>query len=107
MCFFQAEIQLVQCIVFHLLLGICADRNLENLVAEDDVLGYDEPGVCPKALRSGKATVCDNMPVEAYRGSVHAKNELSRICRIWCGTRSVSLPNWCGDIHHAAQNWPS
>ena len=29
-----------------------ADRNLENLVAEEDVLGYDELGVCLKALCS-------------------------------------------------------
>ena len=59
-----------------------ADRNLENLVAEEDVLGYDELGVCLKALRSGKATGCDNAPIEAYRGSVHATNELFRICRM-------------------------
>ena len=59
-----------------------ADRNHENLVAEEDVLGYDELGVCLKALRSGKATRCDNVPIEAYRGSVHATNELFRICRM-------------------------
>ena len=59
-----------------------ADRSLENLVAEEDVLGYDELGVCLKALRSGKATGCDNVPIEAYRGSVHATNELFRICRM-------------------------
>ena len=56
-----------------------ADWNLKNLVAEEDVLGYDELGLCLKALRSGKATGCDNVPVEAYRGSVHAANELFRI----------------------------
>ena len=38
--------------------------------------------MCLKALRSGKATGCDNVPVEAYRGSVHATNELFRICRM-------------------------
>ena len=59
-----------------------AERNLENLIVEDDVLGYDELGVCLKALRSGKATGCDNVPIEAYRGSVHATNELFRICRM-------------------------
>ena len=59
-----------------------ADRSLENLVAEEDVLGYDELGVCLKALRSGKVTGCDNVPIEAYRGSVHATNELFRICRM-------------------------
>ena len=57
-----------------------ADRNLENLVAEEDVLGYDELGVCLN--RSGKATGFDNVPIEAYRGSVHATNELFRICRM-------------------------
>ena len=57
-----------------------ANRNLENLVAEEDVLGYDELGVCLKALRSGKATGCDNWPIEAYRWSVNATNELFRIC---------------------------
>ena len=51
-----------------------ADRNLENLVAEEDVLGYDELGVCLKALRSFKATGFDKVPIEAYRGSVHATN---------------------------------
>ena len=59
-----------------------ADRNLENLVAEEDVVGYEELEVCLKALRSGKATGCDTVPVEAYRGSVHATNELFRICRM-------------------------
>ena len=59
-----------------------AERNLENLVAEADGIGYDELEVCLKALRSGKATGCDNVPVEAYRGSVHATNELFRICRM-------------------------
>ena len=39
-----------------------AEWNLENLVAEEDVLGYDELVVCLKALRSGKATWCDNVP---------------------------------------------
>ena len=59
-----------------------ADRSLENLVAEEYVLGYDELAVCLKALRSGKATGCDNVPIEAYRGSLHATNELFRICRM-------------------------
>ena len=38
--------------------------------------------MCLKALCSGKATGCDNVPIEAYRGSVHATNELYRICRM-------------------------
>ena len=65
-----------------------ANRNLENLVAEEDVLGYDKLGACLKALRSGKATGCDNVPIEAYRGSVHATNELFRICQmLWHSER--------------------
>ena len=47
-----------------------------------DVLGYDELGVCLKALCSGIATGCGNVPMEAYLGSVHATNELFRICRM-------------------------
>ena len=66
-----------------------ADRSLENLVAEEDVLGYDELGVCLKALRSGKATGCDNVPIEAYRGSVHATNELFRICRMMWHSKRI------------------
>ena len=59
-----------------------AERNLENLDAEEDVLGYDELGVCLKALHSGKAMGCDDVLVEPYRGSVHATNELFRRCRM-------------------------
>ena len=68
-----------------------ADRNLESAAAEEDELGYDDLRDCLKALRSGKATGWDDVPVEAYRGSVHATSELFRICR----TRSGSLQNWC------------
>ena len=59
-----------------------ADRKFENPVAEEDVLGYDKLELCLKALRSGKATGCDNVPVDVYRGFVHATNELFRICRM-------------------------
>ena len=37
---------------------------------------------CLDALRSGKAVGCDNVPVEAYRGSIEAKSELFRLCRL-------------------------
>ena len=54
-----------------------ADRNLENLVAEEHVLGYDELRVCLKVLHSVKATVCNNVPISrSLPGSVHATNEL-------------------------------
>ena len=56
-----------------------AHQNLESLPAEGDVLDDDELRVCLKALRSGKATWWDNVPVEAYRGSVEATTELFRI----------------------------
>ena len=41
------------------------------------------------ALRSGKATGWDNVPVEAYRGSMHATNELFRICRLMWHTERI------------------
>ena len=37
---------------------------------------------CLDALRSDKAVGCDNVPVEAYRGSIEAKRELFRLCRL-------------------------
>ena len=40
-------------------------QKLESLPAEDDVLDDDELRVCLKALRSGKVTGWDNVPVEA------------------------------------------
>ena len=40
-------------------------------------------------LRSSKATGCDNVPVVAYRGSVHATNELFRICRMMCHSERI------------------
>ena len=80
-----------------------ADRNLENLVAEEDVLGYDELEVCLKALRSGKATGCDNVPVEAYRGSVHATNELFRIMSHAAALGAYPSRTGAWDIHHPAQ----
>ena len=66
-----------------------ADRNLESAAAEEDELGYDELRDCLKALRSGKATGWDDVPVEAYRGSVHATSELLRICRMMWHTKRI------------------
>ena len=66
-----------------------AHQNLESLPAEDDVLDNDELRDCLKALRSGKATGWDNVPVEAYRGSVEATNELFRICRLMWRTEQI------------------
>ena len=42
-----------------------------------------------KALRSGKAMGWDNVPVEAYRGSVEVTNELFRICRLIWRTEQI------------------
>ena len=66
-----------------------AQQNIENLPAEDDVLDDDELRVCRKALRRGKATGWHNVPVEAYRGSVEATNELFRICRLMWRTEQI------------------
>ena len=64
-------------------------NHLESLPAEDDVLHDDRLRVCLKALRSGNATGWDNVPVEAYRGSVEATNELFRICRLMWRTEQI------------------
>ena len=37
---------------------------------------------CLDALPSGKAVGCDNVPVEAYRGSNEAKSELFPLCHL-------------------------
>ena len=50
-------------------------RSLECLTAEDDEFGDEELHKCLEALRCGKAPGCDNVPVEAYRGSVEATKD--------------------------------
>ena len=59
-----------------------AHQNLESL---DD----DELRLCLRALGSRKATGWDNVPVEAYRGSVEATNELFRICHLMWRTEQI------------------
>ena len=59
-----------------------SNRDLECLVAEDDLLNDTELNECIDALRSDKAVECDNVSVEAYRGSMEAKCELFRLCRL-------------------------
>ena len=66
-----------------------ADRNLENSASAEDALSEDELRICLNALRSGKAKGWDNVPVEAYRGSMHATNELFRICRLMWHTERI------------------
>ena len=65
------------------------NRSLECLIAEDDELGDEELHNCLEALRFGKAPGCDNVPVEAYRGSVEATKELFRICRLMWYTERI------------------
>ncbi len=47
-----------------------------------NLLNDTELNECLDALRSGKAVGCDNVPVEGYRGSIEAKSELFRLCRL-------------------------
>ena len=65
------------------------NRSLECLTAEDDELGDEELHKCLDALRCGKAPGCDNVPAEAYRGSVEATKELFRICRLMWHTERI------------------
>ena len=65
------------------------NRSLECLTAEDDELGDEELHKCLEALRFGKAPGCDNVPVEAYCGSVEATKELFRICRLMWYTELI------------------
>ena len=70
------------------------NRSLECLTTEDDELGDEEVNKCLEALRSGKAPGCDNVTVEACRGSVEATKELFRICTS-CGTPNASRRITC------------
>ena len=65
------------------------NRSLECLTAGDDELGDEELHTCLEALRFGKAPGCDDVPVEAYRGSVEATKELFRICRLMWHTELI------------------
>ena len=65
------------------------DRSLERLTAEHDELSDAELSTCLSALSTGKAPGCDDVPIEAYRGSVTAKNELFRICRLMWDTELI------------------
>ena len=71
------------------MLVIQDNRSLECLTAKDDELSDEELHECLQALRCGKAPGCDTMPVEAYRGSVEAKKELFRICRLMWHTQRI------------------
>ena len=49
----------------------------------------DELRMCLDALRIGKAPGCDDVPIEAYRGSEEATKELFRICRLMWNTERI------------------
>ena len=67
------------------------NRDLESTAAQEDSLRENEQTDCLLALRSGKATGWDNIPIEAYRGSSGARNELFRICRLMWTTEQVPI----------------
>ena len=54
-----------------------SNRNIECLVAEDDLLNDRELNECLNALRSGKAVGCDNVP-----GTLSHPTALPRISRV-------------------------
>ena len=62
---------------------------LEYLTAEYDELSDDELRMCLDALHIGKALGCDDVPIEAYRGSEEATKELFRICRLMWNTERI------------------
>ena len=64
-------------------------RSLGCVTSEEDELGDEELRMCLEALRCGKAPGCDNVPVEAYRGSVEATKELLRISRLMWHTERI------------------
>ena len=50
---------------------------LSDYAAQEDSLSENELTDCLLALRSVKATGWDNIPIEAYRGSCGARDELT------------------------------
>ena len=56
-----------------------SNRDLECLVADDDLLNDTELNECLDALRSGKAVGCDNVPVEDIADQLKRKVKFS-IC---------------------------
>ena len=82
------------------------NRDLESTAAQEDSLSENELTDCLLALRSGKATGWDNIPIEAYRGSSGARNELFRI---WTDVDYGAGPRRPGErhIHNALQERPA
>ena len=66
------------------------NRNIESTAAQEDSLSVNELNAC--LLASGKATGWDNIPIGAYRGSLGARSQLFRICRLMWTTEHV--PTW-------------
>ena len=69
-----------------------ADKNryLEYLTAEHDELSDGEIRMYMDALPIGKAPECDDVPIQAYRGSEEATKELVRICRLMWNTERIT-----------------
>ena len=60
------------------------NRRREYITSEEDHLTENELEQCFKALNRNRKPGWDNIPIEAYEGSISAKQELFRIVRlIW------------------------
>ena len=63
------------------------------VTANDDNDGYvteEELEVCLRVLYDNKATGCNGIPIEAYRGSPAAKQELFAIVRLMWKTEVIT-----------------
>ena len=61
----------------------------KKIVSTTHLLGEWKTFLGSKFKRSGKATGWDNIPIEAYRGSCGARDELFRICRLMWTTEQI------------------
>ena len=59
-----------------------ANRNREHIVSNDDSLSDEELDKALFAMKSGKASGWDEVPVELYKNSKTAREELYRIIRM-------------------------
>ena len=66
---------------------------VEHTVAADDVLETSELEVVLKSLRSGKAPGLDGIPIEAFKFSDTARQELFRLCHL-IQQQNKFLRNW-------------
>ena len=59
-----------------------ANKNLENIVSEEETLTDEELEKALDGMKAGKAPGWDDVPVELYQSSATAKAELFRIIRL-------------------------